>query len=168
MPAIPLSLYIHTPWCIKKCPYCDFNSHQKPTILPEREYINRLIEEAEEKSDFLKNRQINTIFIGGGTPSLFEAHHYQRLFSALREIFNIATEAEITLEANPGTVEQKRFEGYLAAGINRLSLGIQSFDDKKLKALGRIHGGEEAQKAVLAAQQAGFTNINLDLMDYKN
>lgn len=164
MTSIPLSLYIHIPWCVKKCPYCDFNSHQKPTDLPEKAYIARLIQEVENKKNLVGNRSIQTIFIGGGTPSLFQPESYAVLFEALRQHLNISPTAEITLEANPGTVEQQRFKGFFELGINRISLGIQSFQDEKLRALGRIHSATESMHAIEAVKAAGFTNFNLDLM----
>jgi len=161
---IPLSLYIHTPWCIQKCPYCDFNSHALRNELPENAYINSLIAELNEKQHLIQDRPIQTIFIGGGTPSLLSPDAYQRLFNTIRETCSFSDNIEITLEANPGTVEQKRFEGFRQAGINRLSLGIQSFQDTQLKRLGRIHDSQEAKRAIDAARNSGFERINLDLM----
>lgn len=160
----PLSLYIHVPWCVKKCPYCDFNSHTAADTLPEQAYIDALIRDVEQALPSIWGRSIQTIFIGGGTPSLFSAQAYEQLFSSLRALLNIAPYAEITLEANPGTVEQQRFAEYRSIGINRLSIGIQSFNDTALKALGRIHDSKQATKAVESAYLAGFDNINLDLM----
>lgn len=159
-----IALYIHTPWCIHKCPYCDFNSHQSPGVLPEDAYIDALIEDLNTDCDLSPYRNISSIFIGGGTPSLISVKAYERLFKQLRQKLNFAQDIEITLEANPGTVEQSRFEGYRALGINRLSLGIQSFNPKHLKILGRIHDDLQARHAIIAARQAGFDNINLDLM----
>ena len=135
----PLSLYIHVPWCVRKCPYCDFNSHQAGDEIPEQAYIDALIRDLEQDLPLVWGRTIQTIFIGGGTPSLFSAEAYDRLFSALRALLPIRTDAEITLEANPGTFEAARFTDYRAIGINRLSIGIQSFDGDSLTALGRIH-----------------------------
>jgi putative oxygen-independent coproporphyrinogen III oxidase len=160
----PLSLYIHVPWCIKKCPYCDFNSHKSTEILPEQAYIDALIRDLEQAVPTVWGRTIQTIFIGGGTPSLFSAEAYDRLFSSLRALLPISHNAEITLEANPGTFEQHRFADYLSLGINRLSIGIQSFNEQSLTALGRIHDGQQAIKAVETAHKVGFENFNLDLM----
>lgn len=159
-----LSLYIHIPWCVKKCPYCDFNSHQADTQLSEQAYIDALIADLESHSDVLKKRTIQTIFIGGGTPSLFSAASYERLLSYIQQHFSFNPAAEITLEANPGAVEYQRFEAYRAIGINRLSLGIQSFNDAMLKKLGRIHDVSQAALAIESARRAGFDNFNIDLM----
>lgn len=160
----PLSLYIHVPWCVRKCPYCDFNSHHAPDSLPEDDYVDALIRDLEQDLPLIWGRSIQTVFIGGGTPSLFSAQAYDRLFSALRARLNISPQAEITMEANPGTFEAVRFRDYRDLGINRLSVGVQSFDDDALKKLGRIHGGDEARQAVDIAYQAGFDNLNIDLM----
>lgn len=160
----PLSLYIHVPWCVRKCPYCDFNSHTSPQSLPEDEYIAALLLDIEQDLAWLQGRAIHSVFIGGGTPSLLSPQAYQKLFSQLKQKMNFEANCEITLEANPATIEHGSFEGYLAAGINRLSLGIQSFNGLQLKNLGRIHGQSEAEKAILLAKAAGFTNFNLDLM----
>ncbi|MCL4136596.1 UNVERIFIED_CONTAM: hypothetical protein GTU68_019023 [Idotea baltica] len=160
----PLSLYIHVPWCVKKCPYCDFNSHTSPDRIPEQAYIDALIRDLEQEIPTVWGRTIQTIFIGGGTPSLFSAEGYDRLFSAIRALLPISHNAEITLEANPGTFEQQRFADYLSLGINRLSIGIQSFNDESLQALGRIHDARQAIKAVETAHKVGFENFNLDLM----
>ncbi len=162
--SIPLSLYIHVPWCVQKCPYCDFNSHAKRAELPENNYIEQLLTELRNKQSLIQGREIKTIFIGGGTPSLFSANAYQQLFAGIRTIAPIAFDAEITLEANPGTIEANRFADYRATGINRLSLGIQSFQDDKLKKLGRIHDSEQACRAIEIAKSAGFNDFNLDLM----
>lgn len=167
--APPLSLYIHMPWCVKKCPYCDFNSHglraQPP---PYAEYIDHLLADLDaDRTDFaaaLQGRPIISIFFGGGTPSLFSPELIDRLLDGVRARLPLAPEAEITLETNPGTVEHGRFDDYLAAGVNRISFGVQSFDDDKLRRLGRIHSAAEAEAAVKSAQDAGYTNINLDLM----
>lgn len=163
---IPLSLYIHIPWCVKKCPYCDFNSHNLKTAIPETAYINALITDLQQDLQKLPimDREIHSIFIGGGTPSLLSPDSLAKLLEDLQKYLRFAKAIEITLEANPGTVEQNKFQGFKQAGINRLSIGIQSFNSDKLKALGRIHDGQEASKAVEAAQRAGFENINLDLM----
>ena len=160
----PLSLYIHFPWCVKKCPYCDFNSHALKQDLPEADYIACLLENAKQSLPFVEDRQIQSIFMGGGTPSLFSAGALDILLQGLRNLFHFSDSIEITLEANPGTVEQQRFNDYHAIGINRLSLGIQSFNEKHLEALGRIHNGQEAEKAIDTVRQAGFTNFNCDLM----
>ena len=167
--APPLALYIHMPWCVKKCPYCDFNSHGlRSEPPPYADYIDHLLADLDaDRTDFgaaLANRPIISIFFGGGTPSLFSPELIDRLLDGVRERLPMADNAEITLETNPGTVEHGRFDGYLAAGVNRISFGVQSFDDDKLKRLGRIHSANEAEAAVKSAQDAGYTNINLDLM----
>ncbi|GGI86467.1 radical SAM family heme chaperone HemW [Legionella impletisoli] len=161
---IPLALYIHIPWCIRKCPYCDFNSHKSPNGLPEQNYIQALIHDLKADIEMVSGRTIQSIFIGGGTPSLFSAKAYAQLFEALQTLLDFENDIEITLEANPGTVEQQRFRDYRALGINRLSLGIQSFHTDHLNVLGRIHDAEQAKKAINSARLAGFENINLDLM----
>jgi oxygen-independent coproporphyrinogen-3 oxidase len=160
----PLSLYIHVPWCVRKCPYCDFNSHEAAATLPEADYVQALLADMQQDAGLVQGRRISSVFIGGGTPSMFSAQAYRELFSGLRQQLDFADDVEITLEANPGTVEQEKFSGYRDLGINRLSIGVQSFDPVKLKTLGRIHGREEALKAAAAAQRAGFDNFNLDLM----
>src|SRR5699024_878446 len=160
----PLALYIHLPWCVRKCPYCDFNSHLLPGQLPERAYINALIRDLEQDLPRIWGRRIHSIFIGGGTPSLFSPEALDQLLSALQARLSWTSPLEITLEANPGAIEQGRFAEFRALGINRLSLGIQSFNDEALKRLGRIHGSQESYQAIAAAHQAGFNNINLDLM----
>ncbi|MEE9493653.1 MAG: radical SAM family heme chaperone HemW [Gammaproteobacteria bacterium] len=160
----PLTLYIHIPWCVKKCPYCDFNSHQKKTALPEDAYISALLEDLETEIPGIWGRTIESIFIGGGTPSLFSAQAIDRLLAGIRARVPLKPGLEITLEANPGTVEETCFAEFRQAGVNRLSLGIQSFQDKKLSALGRIHTSVGAQQAIQIAQNAGFDNLNLDLM----
>lgn len=161
---MPLSLYIHIPWCIKKCPYCDFNSHKSPENLPEIEYVNALVSDLKIDLERFPHERIDSIFIGGGTPSLFSAAAFDILFNQLRKYLQFADDIEITLEANPGTIEQQRFTDYRALGINRLSLGIQSFNATHLKALGRIHDDKQAHRAIDSARQAGFDNINLDIM----
>ncbi len=161
---IPLSLYIHIPWCVRKCPYCDFNSHALLEDLPERDYIVRLLWDLQNHKRHWLNRPIHSIFIGGGTPSLFSFHGYRQLFSALRNELNISDNIEITLEANPGASEQQRFQGFREAGINRLSLGVQSWQPQKLLKLGRIHDDKQAAAAVDMAKAAGFTNFNIDIM----
>ncbi len=160
----PVALYIHMPWCIQKCPYCDFNSHSLRNELPETVYIQSLLIDLEHEKQRLGSRVISSIFIGGGTPSLFSAESIALLLSSIEQTVNCSNTMEITLEANPGTVEFARFRDYYEAGINRLSIGIQSFCDDKLKQLGRIHDSQSAIKAVFAAQQAGFNNFNTDLM----
>ncbi len=159
----PLSLYIHLPWCVRKCPYCDFNSHEAKSDLPEQEYVAALIRDLELALPQIWGRKVYTVFIGGGTPSLFSAQAIETILNTVRMLLPLDVNAEITLEANPGTVEAEKFAGYRAAGVNRLSLGIQSFNDGHLKVLGRIHGANEARRAVEIAQQY-FDNINLDLM----
>ena len=159
----PLALYVHVPWCVKKCPYCDFNSHEKRGDLPQAAYIDALIADLESGLPQIWGRPVSSIFIGGGTPSLFMPEAYDTLLAAIRARVVLLPDAEITLEANPGTVEATKFEGFRGAGINRISLGIQSFDDDKLKALGRIHSADEAKRAIGIAQRY-FDNINLDLM----
>ena len=166
--AIPLSLYIHMPWCVRKCPYCDFNSHAVPdgklSLDLEQEYLHALVEDFKTQLDFAHGRQIHSVFIGGGTPSLISAQGYQWLFSQLKALLPFEERCEITLEANPGTVEHDPFAGYLAAGINRLSIGVQSFNTEHLKKLGRIHSNEDAISAIAHAKETGFERINVDLM----
>jgi oxygen-independent coproporphyrinogen-3 oxidase len=164
MKPIPLSIYIHIPWCIKKCPYCDFNSHEARNGVPELAYVKALLKDLETELPHIWGRPISSIFIGGGTPSLFSAQAIELLMSGLRERLPIRPNMEITLEANPSTFEQERFSAYRELGINRLSIGIQSFSDSKLKVLGRIHDSSEALNAASIAKQAGFDNFNLDLM----
>ena len=165
---IPLSLYIHMPWCVRKCPYCDFNSHAVPngelSLDLEQEYLNALVADFKTQLDFAQGRQIHSVFIGGGTPSLISAQGYVWLFAQLQSLIAFEVGCEITLEANPGTVEHDPFAGYLAAGINRLSLGVQSFNSAHLQKLGRIHSNDDAVNAIHLAKEAGFTRINVDLM----
>ncbi len=165
---IPLSLYIHMPWCVRKCPYCDFNSHAVPdgklSLDLEREYLHALVEDFKTQVDFAQGRSIHSVFIGGGTPSLISAKGYVWLFQQLKNLLNFEDDCEITLEANPGTVEHDPFAGYLQAGINRLSIGVQSFNTEHLKRLGRIHSNQDAVQAILHAKEAGFERINVDLM----
>ena len=160
----PLALYIHFPWCIEKCPYCDFNSHELKQDLPELNYINALLSDLDNELPLIWGRQIDSIFMGGGTPSLFSADSLAQLLSQLRARLNFKPNIEITLEANPGAVEQARFRAYRELGINRLSIGVQSFNQKHLQSLGRVHSAREAIKAIEIAHQAEFDNINLDLM----
>jgi oxygen-independent coproporphyrinogen-3 oxidase len=161
---IPLSLYIHLPWCVRKCPYCDFNSHAAGDRLQEQRYVQCLLDDLEVDLPRIWGRRILSIFIGGGTPSLFTPESLDSLLSGLRARLPITADCEITMEANPGTVEQGRFNEFRATGINRLSLGIQSFNDDKLKILGRIHNAAEAYAAVETTRRAGFDNFNLDIM----
>lgn len=160
----PLSLYVHFPWCEAKCPYCDFNSHALRSDLPETGYVDALLIDLQRELKRSGTRPIQTVFFGGGTPSLIAAGEIARVIELVRESGRLAARAEITLEANPGTVEAGRFAGYRDIGINRLSVGVQSFDDRNLRAIGRIHDGPEAARAVEIAQSAGFERINLDLM----
>ncbi len=161
--ALPLSLYVHIPWCVQKCPYCDFNSHEARGGIPEAEYIAALIADLESALPLVWGRKVSSIFFGGGTPSLLSGEALDQLLTAIRMRLPLLPEAEITLEANPGTVEADKFAAFRAAGINRLSLGIQSFNPAHLKALGRIHDGDEARRAIEIAA-AHFDNFNLDLM----
>ena len=159
----PLALYVHLPWCVRKCPYCDFNSHERAGDLPDDEYIAALVADLEGLLPSVWGRRVSTIFIGGGTPSLFSARAIDTLLSAVRARIAVEPDAEVTMEANPGTVEAARFRGYREAGVNRVSLGVQSFDAGMLRALGRIHGPDEARRAIEIAL-ATFDNVNLDLM----
>ena len=159
----PLALYVHIPWCVRKCPYCDFNSHERGGALPEREYVAKLIADLEALLPSVWGRRVVSIFIGGGTPSLFSPQAIDALLSGIRARIPVEPVAEITLEANPGTVEAARFRGFHDAGVNRISVGVQSFDDRMLVALGRIHSAAEARRGVEAAL-ASFDNVNLDLM----
>lgn len=165
---VPLSLYIHMPWCVRKCPYCDFNSHAVPdgklSLDLEHEYLQALVADFKTQVDFAQGRQIHSVFIGGGTPSLISAKGYVWLFNQLKNMIVFESDCEITLEANPGTVEHDPFAGYLAAGINRLSIGVQSFNTEHLQKLGRIHSNQDAVSAIHLAREAGFKRINVDLM----
>jgi putative oxygen-independent coproporphyrinogen III oxidase len=167
-PTSPLSLYIHIPWCVRKCPYCDFNSHGLRAPMPEREYVAALMADLDgDLRDFgeaLAGREVTSVFFGGGTPSLFAPESIATILDGAAARIGFARECEVTLETNPGTVEHGRFDGYLKAGVNRISFGVQSFDDDKLGALGRIHSAHEAEVAVGQAQNAGYANINIDLM----
>jgi oxygen-independent coproporphyrinogen-3 oxidase len=160
----PLSLYIHIPWCVKKCPYCDFNSHGQSGALPVDEYVAALVRDLEQDLPLVWGRTVHSVFFGGGTPSLFAPGAIGAILDACSSRLRFAPGAEITMECNPGTAEHGRFEQYLAAGVNRISFGIQSFDDGCLARLGRIHDGGEAERAVKLAQDAGYDNLNLDLM----
>lgn len=164
MQAIPLALYIHIPWCVRKCPYCDFNSHAAPQQLPEQRYIDALLHDLAQELPSIWGRRLESIFIGGGTPSLFSPEALDRLLSGIRALLPLRTALEITLEANPGTFEQAKFKAYRELGINRLSIGIQSFNPKQLHVLGRIHNQAEALRAADIARLASFDNFNLDLM----
>ncbi len=159
----PLSLYVHVPWCLRKCPYCDFNSHEKRGDLPEREYVEALVADLETALPNVWGRRVHTIFLGGGTPSLFAPEAIDRLLVAVRTCLPVDPDAEITMEANPGTFEAARFRGYRDAGVNRLSIGVQSFSDEKLAAIGRVHGADEARRALEHAL-ALFPTVSADLM----
>jgi putative oxygen-independent coproporphyrinogen III oxidase len=159
-----LALYIHLPWCVRKCPYCDFNSHQLKSAKPDRAYLDALIRDFDAELPLVAGRRIDTVFFGGGTPSLFDPDDFAWLLSTMRERIEFAADAEITLEANPGTVERGRFAGYRDAGINRISLGAQTFSAAALERLGRIHTADDTHRAVEELQSAGIVNFNLDLM----
>ena len=164
---IPLALYIHIPWCVKKCPYCDFNSHELPIdsqLSMYDEYVDALLLDAAAQQPLTQGREIRSIFIGGGTPSLLPIDQYQRLFNGLRKIFRFSDDIEVTMEANPGTLEHAPFAEYLKVGINRLSIGVQSFSAEQLTTLGRIHNPAQALSAIKAARSAGFERVNVDLM----
>ncbi|WP_296266511.1 radical SAM family heme chaperone HemW [Pseudomonas sp. UBA6562] len=160
----PLALYIHIPWCVRKCPYCDFNSHQAGPEIPEAAYVDALLADLDQELPAVQGRAISSIFFGGGTPSLFSAAALGRLLRGVEQRIPFAADIEITLEANPGTFEQDKFKAYRQQGINRLSIGVQSFQPEKLERLGRIHNGDEAVRAAGMARAAGFDNFNLDLM----
>lgn len=160
--AIPLSLYVHWPWCVRKCPYCDFNSHASGTV-PETRYVEALLQELEREAHWAGSREIRTIYFGGGTPSLMSAEGFTALLDGIRQRVCVASDAEISMEANPGTADEAKFEAYAEAGVNRLSLGIQSFDDASLKRLGRIHDGAAAVRALEKAVRI-FPRVNADLM----
>ncbi|MDE9433101.1 radical SAM family heme chaperone HemW [Xenorhabdus bovienii] len=160
----PLSLYIHIPWCVQKCPYCDFNSHALKGDVPHQEYVDHLLADLRADLPMIENREVSTIFIGGGTPSLLSAEGMQRLLDGVRASLPLSSQAEITMEANPGTVEAGRFSAYQKAGINRISIGVQSFGSDKLIRLGRIHGPDEAKRAAHLAADLGLRSFNLDLM----
>ena len=165
MPELPpLSLYIHIPWCVQKCPYCDFNSHALKGEVPHSEYVQHLLNDLDQDLPLTAGREVRTIFIGGGTPSLLSSEAMQQLMDGVRARLPLAADAEITMEANPGTVEADRFSGYQRAGINRISIGVQSFSETKLQRLGRIHGPEEAKRAAHLASGLGLRSFNLDLM----
>lgn len=160
----PLALYVHIPWCLKKCPYCDFNSHAVGADLPDADYTQRLLADLDRDLEYVQGRELASIFIGGGTPSLFTPATFDTLLAGIERRIPFAAAIEITLEANPGTFEVKKFRGFRTAGINRLSLGIQSLEPASLKVLGRVHDAGEARRAIAGARAAGFDNFNLDLM----
>ena len=160
----PLSLYIHIPWCVQKCPYCDFNSHTIKQGIPEQQYLQALLTDLENELPEVWGRRVQTIFIGGGTPSTFSPDAIDELINGVRARIPLSPNAEITMEANPGTLDNSRLKGFFEAGINRLSIGVQSFDDNLLKNIGRIHDSQQAIAAIESAHKAGFENINLDLM----
>ncbi len=162
--SIPLSLYIHLPWCIKKCPYCDFNSHEIKNKVPEEQYINALVTDLKRFIKDVQDRKIISIFIGGGTPSIFSAQSIQQLLNKINELVPFSENIEITIEANPGTMDQENFTGFREAGVNRISIGAQSFANQQLQKLGRIHDAQDTINSVQTAKQAGFENINIDLM----
>jgi len=160
----PLSLYVHMPWCVRKCPYCDFNSHTAPENLPAEAYIQALVADLEQDLPLVWGRPVQSIYFGGGTPSLFSAGHISEFLSAARARLDLVPGIEITLEANPGTIEHDSFTAYAQAGINRVSLGVQSFDDDMLKRIGRIHGRQEIDQSLRSLKSAGISNFNIDLM----
>ncbi len=159
----PLALYIHLPWCERKCPYCDFNSHEA-RVIPQEEYVDALLRDLEGDLELARNRPVETLFIGGGTPSLFSPGAISRLLAGIGSLLQLSPGLEATMEANPGSAEAGKFAGFRAAGINRLSLGIQSFDDACLQALGRVHNSDQARAAIEYARAAGFASFNIDLM----
>jgi len=163
-PGIPLSLYVHLPWCIEKCPYCDFNSHEIPADFDENLYVKGLLRDLEQDLPKIWGRTVESIFIGGGTPSLFSGSAIEELLSGLRARLMLRADPEITIESNPGTADTKNYSAYRQAGVNRLSIGIQSFSDKQLDILGRIHNSNQSVDAFKLARDAGFERINLDLM----
>ncbi len=160
----PLSLYVHMPWCVRKCPYCDFNSHAAPENLPAADYIRALVADLEQDLPLVWGRPVQSIYFGGGTPSLFSADHIAEFLSAARARLDLRPDIEITLEANPGTIEHDSFTAYAQAGINRVSLGVQSFDDDVLRRIGRIHGRQEIDQSLQLLKSAGISNFNIDLM----
>ncbi len=159
----PLGLYIHLPWCERKCPYCDFNSHEARD-LPQQAYVDTLLADLQHDLPLAQGRVVQSLFIGGGTPGLFDVESIQRLLAGIRDRLEIATDLEATMEANPGSAEAEKFAGFRQVGINRLSIGVQSFDDHCLQSLGRIHDGSQARGAIAMARHAGFKNFNIDLM----
>lgn len=161
---IPIGLYIHFPWCVRKCPYCDFNSHKAPNKIPASAYIDALLADLQQDAFALAGRPISTIFMGGGTPSLIPGPDIARLLNTLHQNYTLSADAEITLEANPGTVERQFFANYVAAGVNRFSLGVQSFEPTQLKRLGRIHNPDDIWRAIDLIQQLGVSRLNIDIM----
>jgi putative oxygen-independent coproporphyrinogen III oxidase len=161
---IPLGLYVHLPWCIRKCPYCDFNSHEKSGELPFERYVDSLLADLQQQVGTTGGRTLTSIFIGGGTPSLFPTGAIRQLMDGIRNSVSCDPNIEVTLEANPGAADAARFAGYLDAGVNRLSIGVQSFRDRQLSLLGRVHSADDARQAYLAARRAGFSNVNIDIM----
>jgi oxygen-independent coproporphyrinogen-3 oxidase len=160
----PLAVYVHMPWCVRKCPYCDFNSHQLKSARPDGGYVDSLLRDLDTEQEWVRGRRVETVFFGGGTPSLFQPEDFARLLEGLRHRLEIADDAEVTLEANPGTIERGRFTGYRDAGINRVSLGAQTFAPRALERLGRIHTADDTHRAVAELRAAGIQNFNLDLM----
>jgi len=160
----PLSLYVHMPWCVRKCPYCDFNSHALKDGLPARQYVDALVADLEADLPLVWGRPVQSIYFGGGTPSLFSARQIETFLAAARARLDLRPDVEITLEANPGTIEHDSFSAYAEAGINRVSLGVQSFDDRLLKAIGRIHGSSEIEQSLRSLHRSGIENFNIDLM----
>jgi oxygen-independent coproporphyrinogen-3 oxidase len=160
----PLSLYVHIPWCVKKCPYCDFNSHESADKIPENDYLQALFCDLKNDLHWVQNRKIHSIFFGGGTPSLFSANGIEKIIQQAEALIGFEDDIEITLEANPGTAEQQKFADFNAAGVNRLSIGVQSFNNDHLRMLGRIHDGDNALKAIEMAKNSGFERFNIDLM----
>ena len=161
---LPLSLYIHIPWCEKKCPYCDFNSHVVKDVIEERQYIEKLLVDLHQDISLIQDRVVSTIFIGGGTPSLFQADSFAYLLNEIKNRITVSDDCEITIEANPESVTEEKLSGYLNAGINRISIGVQSFNHQHLIQLGRIHDANKAIQAVAIAKKVGFSRINIDLM----
>ena len=162
---LPLALYVHLPWCVRKCPYCDFNSHEiKDGSFPEREYVDAVVRDLKFSASLFRGRKLESVFLGGGTPSLMSAQGIGAILEAVDDVSGLCAGTEITLEANPGAADSRRFAGYRDLGVNRLSVGAQSFDDARLAAIGRIHDAGEARAAVAAAAATGFSNINIDLM----
>ena len=160
----PLSLYVHLPWCVRKCPYCDFNSHAVKGDFPAEAYVDALLRDLERDLPLAWGRTVQSIFFGGGTPSLFSAAQIERLLGGFRSMLRVSPDVEVTLEANPGTTEHDSFTAYRDAGVNRVSLGVQSFDDDLLQRIGRIHGRREIDRAIRSIQDAGIGNFNIDLM----
>ena len=160
----PLALYIHIPWCERKCPYCDFNSHEQFDIAVEEPYVTALFNDLDQQLAWVDNRHVNSIFFGGGTPSLFSARAIDRILQGISQRLSLSDSCEITLESNPGSAEANKYQAYRQSGVNRLSIGVQSFNDKQLSRLGRVHSGQEARGAIAMAQRAGFKRLNVDLI----